>query len=221
MPQCAYRLPRMRKADHGGEDEVQGRGQAPQTRRPGMGRIPGPVLHVAVYVPCSAGNPAASGRLAQLPRAKGHITSMPWRRRGCKRRGGLQPVALQKKLQGCPAGSPHSASPALNAFNLSTWMPLQVHPANIRAGNFLFADIAHRWIGLVTYPSLYRSGSIDNLASWVKGHACILPEVDLRTCQDCTRFRSCAQLAPGGRVWYNRTGGGVYEPRTARAGETR
>src|SRR4029453_978039 len=28
-----------------------------------MGRIPGPVLHVAVYVPCSAGNPADSGEV--------------------------------------------------------------------------------------------------------------------------------------------------------------
>src|SRR5215831_4092834 len=80
-------------------------------------------------------------------------------------------VPFQKEAQGCPAGSPHGASPALNAFNLSAWMPLQVHPANIRAGNFLFADIAHRWIGLVTYPSLSRSGYIDNRASWVKWHA--------------------------------------------------
>ena len=51
-------------------------------------------------------------------------------------------MALQKKLQGCPAGSPHGASPALNAFHLSAWMPLQVHPANIRAGNCLVAYLS-------------------------------------------------------------------------------
>jgi hypothetical protein len=169
MPRYAYRLPRLRTADHGGKDGVQGRGQAPETRRPGMGRIPGPGLNVTAYVPCSEGNPAASGRSAKLPRTKGHIPSMPWSRRGCKGRGGLQPVALQKKLQGCPAGSPHGASPALNAFNLSAWMPLQVHPANIRAGNFLFAAIADGWISLVPYPP-FRRVSICNLAYSVAWH---------------------------------------------------
>jgi hypothetical protein len=78
-------------------------------------------------------------------------------------------VALQKKLQGCPACSPHGASPALNTFNLSAWMPLQVHPAKILAGNFLFAAIADGGISLVPYPPFRRVG-IFNLAYGVEGH---------------------------------------------------
>src|SRR5215470_17460540 len=78
-------------------------------------------------------------------------------------------VPFQKEAQGCPAGSPHGASPALNAFNLSAWMPLQVHPANIRTGNFLFAAIADGGISLVPYPPFRRVG-IDNLAFGVEWH---------------------------------------------------
>src|SRR5215217_8366387 len=86
---------------------------------------------------------------------------------------GLQPVALQKQLQGGPAGSPHGASPALNAFHLSAWMPLQVHPANIRAGNVLFTASADGGISLVPYPPL---GCVDicNLAYSVEWHGCSL-----------------------------------------------
>ena len=90
-------------------------------------------------------------RSTKLSREKGHRQSMPLGKGGCKGRGGLQPVALQKQLQGGPAGSPHGAAPALNAFKLSAWMPLQVHPAHIRAGNFLFTAIADGWISLVPY----------------------------------------------------------------------
>jgi hypothetical protein len=115
--------------------------------------------------------PCRIGERAELPRDQGHITRMPWGRRGCKGRGNLQPVALQKKLQRCPAGSPHGASPALNAFHLSAWMPLQVHPANIRAGNFLFAASADGGISLVPYPPFRRVG-ICNLASGVEWHGC-------------------------------------------------
>jgi hypothetical protein len=78
-------------------------------------------------------------------------------------------VALQKKLQRGPAGSPHGASPALNAFNLSAWMPLQVHPAHIRAGNFLFAAIADGGISLVPYPP-FRRVDIFNLAYGIERH---------------------------------------------------
>jgi hypothetical protein len=168
MHRCAYRLPRLRKADPGGKDGIHGRGHAPATRRPGMGRIPGPVLNVAAYVPCSEGNSAASGRLAKLPRAKGHITSMLWGSRGFKGRGGLQPVALQKQLQGGPAGSPHGASPALNA------LPVRVDasPSTSRqhsCGSFPVCSHCRRGVSLVPYPPFRRVG-ICNLASGVEWH---------------------------------------------------
>ena len=98
---------------------------------------------------------------------------MPWDRKGLQGREWLQPMAVQKKLQGGPAGSPHGASPALNTFNLSAWMPLQVHPANIFAGNFLFAESADGRISLVPYPPFLRVG-ICNLADGVEWHACSL-----------------------------------------------
>jgi hypothetical protein len=106
---------------------------------------------------------------AELPRDQGRTTRIPWGKRKCQGRRGLQPVALQKKLQGGPTGSPHGASPALNAFNLSAWMPLQVHPANICAGNFLFAAIADGGISLVPYPP-FRRVDICNLAFGVEWH---------------------------------------------------
>src|SRR5215468_6880249 len=106
---------------------------------------------------------------AELPRDQGRTTRIPWGKRKFQGRRGLQPVALQKKLQGGPAGSPHGASPALNAFHLSAWVPLQVHPANIRAGNFLFAAIADGGISLVPYPPFRRVG-ICNLACGVEWH---------------------------------------------------
>jgi hypothetical protein len=108
-------------------------------------------------------------RSTKLSREKGHIQSMPLGKGGFKGRGGLQPVALQKQLQGGPAGSPHGAAPALNAFHLSAWMPLQVHPANIRAGNFLFTASADGGISLVPYLPFRRVG-IGNLASGVEWH---------------------------------------------------
>jgi hypothetical protein len=89
-------------------------------------------------------------------------------------------VALQKKLQGGPAGSPHSASPALNAFHLSAWMPLQVHPANIRAGNFLFTAIADGGISLVPYPP-FRRVDICNLAYGVEWHGVSLSRFENRS----------------------------------------
>ena len=134
-------------------------------------------------------------------------------------------MAFQKEEQRRPACSEHCTASARNKFRSCACATLsfQVCPTKIMPRNVLFADIAHRGIGLVTYPSLSRSSSIDNLASWVKWHVCMLPKVDCRTCQDCTLFRSCSQRASGRRVWYNSTGGRVYEPRTgtASAGETR
>jgi hypothetical protein len=125
--------------------------------------------HPIKEVCLSLRKPCHIGERAELPRDQGHITRMPWGRRGCQGREWLQPVALQKQLQGGPAGSPYGASPALNAFHLSAWMPLQVYPANIRAGNFLFAAIADGGISLVPYPPFRRVG-IFNLASGVKWH---------------------------------------------------
>jgi hypothetical protein len=120
-------------------------------------RVPATPMWLPLRKPCRIG----AG--AELPRDQGRITRIPWGRRKYQGRGSLQPVALQKQLQGGPAGSPHGAAPALNAFHLSAWMPLQVHPANIRAGNFLFAAIAGGWISLVPYLPFRRVG-ICNLA---------------------------------------------------------
>ena len=114
------------------------------------------------------------GRCRASARSRTHH-KMPWDRRACQGRGNLQPMALQKKLQGGPAGSPHGASSALNAFNLSAWMPLQVHPAKTLAGNFLFAEIADGGISLVPYRFFMRV-DILNLAFGVQWHACSLNE---------------------------------------------
>ena len=116
---CAYRLPRLRTADPGGKDGIQGRGHVPETRRPGMGRIPGPVLHVAAYVPCSEGNPAASEgqRSVQERKDTSHVCRgvegdaragevyNPWR---CKKSCKGVPLA---RLMVHPRHSMHSTCP--------------------------------------------------------------------------------------------------------------
>src|SRR5437764_14067695 len=98
---------------------------------------------------------------------------MPWGRRGCQGRERLQPVVLQKELQGCPTCSPHRAAPALYTFQWSAWMPLQIHPPNIFPRNFLLAQIADGWINLVPY-SPFITVHILNLAYGVQRHGCSL-----------------------------------------------
>ena len=142
-----------------------------------MGRIPGPVLHVAVYVPCLQDILLPRERSTKLSREKGHIQSMPLGKGGCKGREVYNPWRCKNSCKGF-AGSPHGAAPALNVFHLSAWMPLQEHPANIRAGNFLFAAITDRGISLVPYPPFRRVG-IGNLASSIE---CMeSPTVECRT----------------------------------------
>src|SRR5215813_10261387 len=84
-----------------------------------MGRIPGPVLHVAAYVPYSAGNPAASGRGQSFPEIKdaSHVycgvggkskegeVYNPWR---CKKSCKGVPLA---RLMVHPRHSMHSTCP--------------------------------------------------------------------------------------------------------------
>ena len=82
-------------------------------------------------------------------------------------------MALQKELQGGPACSPHRATPALNTFQRSAWMPLHIHPPNIFPRNFLLAEIADGWINLVPY-SPFITVTICNLAYGVEWHGCSL-----------------------------------------------
>jgi hypothetical protein len=76
---------------------------------------------------------------------------------------------LQKEPQVFSTCSHHGASPALNIFQWSAWMPLQIHPPNIFPRNFLLAEIADGWINLVPYSS-FMTVTIFNLAYGVQWH---------------------------------------------------
>src|SRR5690349_3384196 len=79
-------------------------------------------------------------------------------------------MVCQKELQGCPAGSPHGTSSALNHFQRSAWVPFPIHPTHIFSRHFLLAQITDGRISLVAYSPFLRGG-ICNLTDGVQGHA--------------------------------------------------
>src|SRR5215467_15117511 len=70
-----------------------------ETRRPGMGRMPGPRPHVAVVYPFLQETPL--GRVTEIPSDEGYKRSMPCGRTECKRK--LDRVKLRRQWSRVPA----------------------------------------------------------------------------------------------------------------------